>query len=205
MVAATDSGSYQEYPRAYSTISVLRDERDNLSVSIQTTRLQLRSVQERNLDVYLPLYTDPEVTAKYGAGKPYTSDQVRGEVDQMVKLWASGNPYSGFAIFQGDEFVGNIDLMSTGISGEVDLGYILHKAYWGQGLASEAAMAIVKDYAPLLLEKGYTLKGHRVTKIVATARPDNPFSCRILEKVGMQFLKAGEKYGAPRHFYEMRL
>lgn len=38
-----------------------------------------------------------------------------------------------------------------------------------------------------------------------TARPDNPASGRILEKVGMKFVRAEEKYGAMRHHYAMDL
>jgi hypothetical protein len=54
---------------------------------------------------------------------------------------------------------------------------------------------------PRLIEKGYTVKGCPVTTIMATARPDNIASCRILE-VFMQFTEMKTRYGSQRMWYE---
>ena len=64
---------------------------------------------------------------------------------------------------------------------------------------------MVKEYAPATIQEGYTLEGKPLERIVATARPDNPASGRILEKVGMRFVRAEEKYGALRHHYSIDL
>jgi RimJ/RimL family protein N-acetyltransferase len=59
---------------------------------------------------------------------------------------------------------------------EGDLGYVLRKNLWGQGIATEAARAVL-DFA-------FDALGlHRVW---ATADPENVASVRVLEKLGMR-------------------
>lgn len=53
--------------------------------------------------------------------------------------------------------------------------------------------------------EGYTLEGKTLEKITATARPDNPGSVKILEKLGMHKISEEEKYGALRHHFSINL
>lgn len=58
---------------------------------------------------------------------------------------------------------------------EGEIGYIVNPAYWGKGIATEAAK--------LLIEFGFDqLNLHR---IFATCDPRNIESSRVLEKIGM--------------------
>jgi RimJ/RimL family protein N-acetyltransferase len=60
---------------------------------------------------------------------------------------------------------------------DADIGYVLHRDYWGQGLITEAASAII--------EVGFsTLRMHRIW---ATTDPENLRSSRVLERLGMRF------------------
>ena len=63
---------------------------------------------------------------------------------------------------------------------EVALGYRLHKAAWGKGFATEGARALIR--------KGFSEMG--VQCVVATAYQDNLASRRVMEKVGMRFVRA---------------
>jgi len=76
-------------------------------------------------------------------------------------------------------------------SGEVELGYLLLKEYWGQGYATECAMA--------LLEWGTdNLPVDRVTGFA----PSHHFaSLRILEKCGMQYVKTDYYQNIESIFY----
>jgi ribosomal-protein-alanine N-acetyltransferase len=62
---------------------------------------------------------------------------------------------------------------------EIELYYGLREECWGKGLATEAARAI--------LAYGFSTLGLR--RIVAVANPANPASSRVLEKLGMKYLK----------------
>lgn len=57
-----------------------------------------------------------------------------------------------------------------------DMGYCLHREFWGAGYATEAAVA--------LLEFGFGRLG--LHRIVATCDVDNAASARVLEKIGMR-------------------
>jgi RimJ/RimL family protein N-acetyltransferase len=59
--------------------------------------------------------------------------------------------------------------------GEVELGYWIARDHWGQGLAAEAAKAVVGVAKAL---------GHK--KLVAGHYTDNPASGRVLRKVGFR-------------------
>jgi ribosomal-protein-alanine N-acetyltransferase len=75
-------------------------------------------------------------------------------------------------------------------AGELDFGYTLHRDYWGQGFATEAARAIV-DF-------GFrTLDGQRIT---AWCYEANLASARVLEKTGLVFVRRFEEaapHGGP--------
>lgn len=94
-----------------------------------------------------------------------------------------------FAALEHDEMHPNFMLMlrtdgaptlvgSCGLAdrdGEVELGYWLARPYWGRGLATEAARAVVGVAKAL---------GHR--KLVSGHFTDNPASGRVLRKVGFR-------------------
>jgi len=73
--------------------------------------------------------------------------------------------------------VGQIGLMWNDIQGQrcLEVGYILSKAEWGKGYATEGAKA--------LLDYGFNL--FKLNKIYATMRPENLRSITVAERIGM--------------------
>jgi ribosomal-protein-alanine N-acetyltransferase len=74
---------------------------------------------------------------------------------------------------------------------DVEIAYGIVKAYWGKGLASEAARATIK----------YGFEQLGLPRIVAVASPDNIRSLRVLEKLGMKYVKAARFYNADVLYY----
>ena len=69
--------------------------------------------------------------------------------------------------------------------GEVDVAYRLMPAYWGQGLATEVALASVRyGFADLGLKQ-----------IIGLAMPENIASVRVLEKTGLRFVETVTFWG----------
>jgi RimJ/RimL family protein N-acetyltransferase len=61
--------------------------------------------------------------------------------------------------------------------GQVDVAYRLLPAHWGQGLATEAALASIRfEFADLGLKR-----------IIGLVMPDNVASVRVLEKTGLRY------------------
>ncbi len=62
---------------------------------------------------------------------------------------------------------------------EIEIGYWLAPEYWGKGLATEAAQAVMQ----------YGKERLGLQQIVAVAQPANRASIRVMEKLGMTCAK----------------
>ena len=89
-------------------------------------------------------------------------------------LWATIQKSSG-------KFIGRCGLLPWTIEGrhEVEIAYLLDKEFWGQGFASEGALAI-RDYA---------FKKLGLQRLVCLIDPKNIASQKVAEKIGMTLEK----------------
>jgi RimJ/RimL family protein N-acetyltransferase len=109
---------------------------------------------------------------------PYGEADARFFLDEIVPrelVWA-------FTLRPSGQLVGSGGLAPTGDADVAELGYYLAPAHWGQGLATEAARAI--------LAHGFTAAGF--TSIVAGCFVSNPASARVLDKLGFTETGRGE-------------
>jgi [ribosomal protein S5]-alanine N-acetyltransferase len=90
-------------------------------------------------------------------------------------------------------FVGLAGLRSFPGAREPQLVYALDRPFWGQGLATEAAAAVI-DHA--FEELGFK-------ELLASTDSPNRASIRVMERLGMRFLEAGRVLGNPHAFYRM--
>ncbi|MEV6967835.1 GNAT family N-acetyltransferase [Hamadaea sp. NPDC051192] len=74
--------------------------------------------------------------------------------------------------------IGSIGLTLEGSSAE--LGYVVHPDYWGRGVATQAAL--------LMVRLGFDELG--LTRIYAVFSMDNPASVRVVEKAGLRQVDA---------------
>jgi len=123
--------------------------------------------------------TDAEVVRFMDWG-PNTLDDTTVFLERMIRS-AQGSPRTQFPLALvpsgGEEPVGVVELqIGSAEHRRADLGYVLARAAWGHGYASEAAAA--------MLRFGFGELG--LHKISATCDPDNRGSARVLEKIGMR-------------------
>lgn len=201
----------RSYRGDYSQIEFFPNDNGGLAATVVTDDLYMRSVveSEDEYDRYAQLYGDINVMKTLTTGVTKRRDEIATRIrDTWVKRWNEHDPYSGLAIFDlnRDDFRGHIVLAHGDHPGEAELSYLFHKAYWGTGYGSEAARAIVQEYAPATVDAGYLLDGKPLEKIVATSKTTNFASCKILSrKVGMRHTHCASKYGAWRNHYEITL
>jgi len=95
------------------------------------------------------------------------------------------------------EFVGRAGLrfLEIGSSSEVEIGWGLRPAFWGQGLAAEIARECLVVTREIL---GFDT-------IVATAQPENIASLRVMERLGMSFERRVFLGGIELDLYRLRL
>lgn len=123
--------------------------------------------------------TDPEVVRFMDWG-PNTLDDTTVFLDRMITS-AGRSPRTQFPLaivpVPGDTPVGVVELqIDSAEHRRADIGYVLARAAWGHGYASEAAAAMLR----------FGFDELDLHKISATCDPDNRGSARVLEKIGMR-------------------
>lgn len=149
-------------------------------IVLQTPRLTLRRMTEADATSILELNSDPEVL-KY-LHEPVLRDEAHAlEVIRTIILPQYENNLGRWAIITKDnnEFVGWCGLKQRPEINEIDLGYRLKQSAWGKGYATEAAKATL----------AYGFNTLQLPVITGRAHIDNTASLKILEKIGMCYIK----------------
>ena len=148
--------------------------------AIQTSRLTFREFTVDDYDAVHVYASDPEVT-RYTAFGPNTPEQTMGFL-QFVSDESSQADRANytFALIhkQTNKLIGSCGSMRSDTNGpQYSFGYVLHKDWWRQGLASEATAALVKF--------GFDeLRAHRLWAHVFLG---NTASERLLQKLGFRY------------------
>ncbi len=159
---------------------------DRDTTVLETDRLVLREVQYSDVDAIASLCGDEEVMRYFGGAMP--REQVWGEImayreeyrHKGYSFWAVRSKADG-------RLIGQCGLRCRDVDGkqETEVGYMFARPYWGQGLATEAARAVL-DYAlgPLGL-----------ARVLALVDLGNERSLRLVERLGMQVAGKTEDHG----------
>lgn len=149
-----------------------------LLLPIATPRLRLRDFLKSDFDAIYAYSSDPRVTKFLFFGprdEDSTADYLEGLLASQEEI-----PRTRFelAVEQSasGRVIGACDL-SLIERNVVDLGYMLGLADWGNGYATEIALALV-DAAFFDL---------RADRIISTVDVNNQASIRVLEKIGMRW------------------
>ena len=138
---------------------------------MKTTPL-LRNLTRHDLTYFYTWASDPDV-AKTMTWNAYTSI-----IDAEKFLCEVAEKYPWFkAICINGIPVGSITLTKTKNEDTLELGYVIAKVYWGQGIATAAVkQAIQIGFSDL-----------NIQRIEALVDPDNKASERVLIKAGMHY------------------
>jgi len=166
--------------------------------SVETARLLLRMPELSDAEAFMAILWDPEVveqkqvtlleppggldlalknTSKMrrqwelrGYGQWSVIEKVTGQVIGCVGFYHPQRPWPG-----------------------VDLGWVVHRSRWGQGLATEAASAAL----------GWIWEHTQIDRIVSLIAPDDLRSIRVATKIGERFerVDVDPVHGEPTHVY----
>ena len=149
-----------------------------MKIVLQTERLRVRHMETGDAAFMLALLNDPSWYRFIGDRGIRTLDGARdyilnGPMDSVARLGF------GFDVVELRETgcpIGVCGLAKRDFLDDVDIGYAFLPEYGGQGYAIEAARGVLAHAGELGLKR-----------IVATVRPDNAASIRLLEKLGLRF------------------
>lgn len=147
---------------------------------IETERIILRKFRkEDSYDMYNNWASDDEVT-KYLSWPTHSSVELSKNV---ISLWINNQSKEDFynwAIVwkKTNEVIGSIGLVNVdNINESCEVGYCISKKFWGQGVTSEAFLALIKFAFD---EVGFE-------RITGRHHVENTASGKVMEKCGLQY------------------
>ncbi len=161
-------------------------------LELQTARLTLRPLRLEDLEEMCALLGDAEALALWG--DPLDREGARDWIARnLARYAADGFGRCAVVLRATGELVGDCGLIRTTVEGvpEVELGWIVRRSHWGQGLATEAAVAW-REYAFGVLA---------LERIVSMVPEQNAASRRVAEKLGMGVERTAVWGGEPMLMY----
>lgn len=159
-----------------------------MSSILETRRLSLREMSLADLDFIATLLDDPQVMRFYP--QRYSRDEAIEWIERQMGryedyghgLWLVEKRSDGQPIGQVGLSMQRVDDVA-----EPEIGYMIHRPFWRQGYASEAA-AGVRDWA---------LDTRGLRRVVSLILPANIPSQRVALKIGMKPEKMAPHAGNP--------
>jgi RimJ/RimL family protein N-acetyltransferase len=153
-------------------------------MNIETKRLTVRSFRESDIPDYAAIVADAKVTKYLGDGSPHSYEQATAYILDCIRSEAD----EGFARYavvlkETRELIGFCGFKKAG--DYIDLGWRYARRAWGNGYATEAAVAVL-DYGTNTL---------KLSGIIAESAVENIGSVRVIERIGMQFEAFGQVRG----------
>jgi ribosomal-protein-alanine N-acetyltransferase len=148
-------------------------------VILETERLSLRKLSERDAEFILELLNEPSFLRNIG------DKGVRNNVDAIQYILAG--PIHNYQRYGFGQWL--VELKDSGVPigmcgltkkdalPDADIGFAFLPRYWSKGYAVEAALAVM----------AYSSRDLGLRRIVAVVNPDNKGSIRVLEKIGLKF------------------
>lgn len=146
------------------------------AVFLEGDEINLRTVEEEDLEFIRDTYNLPEVRKYMSHFKPANLEQEKDFFQNVV----CSDEEVNLAICVDDEIIGLISLIEKDADSAVEIGLWIHPNYHGNGYGTEAS--------ELMIDYGF--RELALHKVIARAYESNKGSQRIWEKLG--FEKEGE-------------
>jgi ribosomal-protein-alanine N-acetyltransferase len=163
----------------------------------QTNRCILKKVSHDYDQVMFDLSSDPDVM-KFIREPDQEIEQSRNSIQKTMDYQERENDFGLWFVFEKEtsEPIGFVLLLHIELNpnNPVEVGYRLHKKFWGKGIATELA-SCMKNYAKELGLK--SLCG-------ITIEP-NIGSQKVLKKIGMQYKEQRKYYNTDVMYFEVEL
>ncbi|MEV6492176.1 GNAT family N-acetyltransferase [Actinoplanes sp. NPDC051633] len=152
---------------------------------VTTERLRLRPFRAEDLPAHrAAVDDDPEVT--WAHVRIPLADSLRRWADRLDEWERSDFGMWIVEVAATGQVIGHAGIQRLEGTDDVELAYYLGRMAWGQGYATEAALACLT----------YGFETIRLPRIVATVRTENAASRHVLEKLGFRHERDGIFYGA---------
>jgi len=161
---------------------------------IKTARLTLRPFRESDAAPLHHILGEEGVLRYFPNTRPPSIEGTQKLIQAQLRHWEE-NGYGWWAVEPREsvDLIGWNGLQYLPETAEVEVGYLLKKSYWGQGLAAEGGIEG--------LRYGFDELG--LDEIIAIVHPDNFASQRVIEKLGMGFIDNTQYFGMEVYRYRI--
>jgi len=150
---------------------------------LQTERFTLREYRRADFDAFAGHLMDPESSAHLGSSDRHAAWRIFSSQAGLWLLdgagwWAVEDRHTG-------QLVGNVGAFFREESTTMEIGWNTYRAFWGKGIAIDAAAAVL-NYA-------FEVRGEPAVRALIT--PANHSSRRVAERLGMIYEMETELHG----------
>jgi [ribosomal protein S5]-alanine N-acetyltransferase len=149
-------------------------------IELETERLELRRLTPQDAPFILELVAHPTFVANIGDRGVRDLSTARHYLEQgpFASYAAHGFGLWHVARKSDGASIGMCGLLKREHLPDADIGYALLPAYWSQGFAQEAVVAVL----------AHARARYGLGRVLAVVSPGNGASIRVLEKSGMRFM-----------------
>ena len=149
--------------------------------AVQTDRMILRRFEESDIDGLAEVFAHPEVW-QFPYGRGFTRDETARFLELQIEEWDECGFGCWIALLRETErpigYVGlSVPMFLPEILPAVEVGWRFDPGFWGLGLASEGALAALRE--------GFSTLG--LSEICSLPQSANPRSYSVCERIGMSF------------------
>ncbi|ALC81244.1 MULTISPECIES: GNAT family N-acetyltransferase [Bacillus] len=164
-------------------------------IIMSTDRLTLRQMRKDDINHLLEIFSDP-VAMKY-----YPSTKDESAANEWIDWTLSNYEKFGLGLWiveakETGEFLGQCGIVPQDIEGtiEMEIGYLFVRSKWGNGYATEAALAC----------KNYGFNQLELPKLISLPDINNKPSIKVAERIGMILDKKIYKWEKDVYVYSVK-
>jgi [ribosomal protein S5]-alanine N-acetyltransferase len=143
---------------------------------IETARLILRPWRADDVEELEQLFADPAVRK----GRHLPPERVMAIAQSSLQQWQRNgfDPWAAQDRATG-QWIGRMgldELDDWPDTHKIEVGWELHRAWWGKGLATEAGLAALR----------FGFEEHQLERIISVTAPWNTAARRVMERIGLE-------------------
>ncbi len=163
--------------------------------TIQTQRLLLRQFRPEDAEILFDILQEKDILKYFPNPKPPEKNKVQKLIQSQIDQWAElGYAWWAVESLADGAFLGWTGLQYLPETDETEVGYLLRRSAWGQGFATETAIAGIR----------FGFDHFDFPEIIGITHPENIASQRVLEKAGMQLDQRTIYFGMDCHRYTIQ-
>ena len=161
---------------------------------LETPRVVMRQFRESDWDAYARICADAEVMRYIGTGVVLTRDEAWRSIANILGHWQLRG-YGMFALEskESGELLGRAGFHDPPGWPAFELGWVLDRAHWGRGYATEAARAAL----------AHAFDGLGKKRVASLIRSGNERSIRVAERLGERLAGEVDLLGSKALLYEI--